>query len=802
MMDNPVEQNHKEDPPMKLRSPAGCTPTKAPFPLKSSVRLIALCGLFASATFVTAMAGQGGGPGGSNDNSANSRDFKHQPELGWRSKPVIRIGNKLFKDLNANGKVDKYEDWRLPIDKRINDLVKQMTLEEKVGMMMIDTLNAGCKGAYTDLAKQYVNVEKMNRFILRSTAAATPDECNITPGRSGYRVTPEQLATFANAVQEAAEATRLGIPVIFKDNARNHVEADPRFGIGGGAGAFTQFPKEAGLAAAALGEQFLKKGKATTGDMTVIETFTKVMGREYNAVGLRAGYLYMADLATEPRWYRVHETFTEDADLAANIMRTLVEGLQGGPINPKTRVAMTMKHFPGGGPQELGMDPHYSFGKFQYYQGNFAYHMKPFIAGIKAGVSSIMPYYGVPMSGRDASKNPIPLNHDGVTYPLTGFAFTKEIVTDLLRGKLGFKGYVNSDTGIINDRAWGLEGKEVPERVAAAINGGTDTLSGFHTNATIYDLVANRKLVSEARVDEAVKRLLKEQFALGLFENPYVDASKANAVVGASRSVAKAEDIQKKSIVLLDNKAKVLPVATGKKVYTIGMDKATVEGYDYTVTDGNYSSTVPRPSAAGNDVALIRVLVRDASAAYASTDPNTGANSAYINPLTDKPWGSEDQCVMYPGLYPPPANCVEGPSINNQLIFGGALPWDIGDISFSGMATQTQSRTMYPSLADIQAIASEIGGWDKVVLSIYFRAPYVLDDASGLKQAGAIMATFGVLDKAMMEIVSGRFKPQGKLPFALPKTLKAVQEQKSDFPGYDETTDGALYKFGYGMNSF
>ena len=118
------------------------------------------------------------------------------------------------------------------------------------------------------------------------------------------------------------------------------------------------------------------------------------------------------------------------------------------------------------------------------------------------------------------------------------------------------------------------------------------------------------------------------------------------------------------------------------------------------------------------------------------------------------------------------------------------------------MATQTQSRTMYPTLADIQAIASEIGGWDKVVLSIYFRAPYVMDDASGLKNAGAIMATFGVLDKAMMEIVSGNFTPQGKLPFALPKTLQAVQDQRSDFPGYGETADGALYEFGYGMNSF
>jgi len=182
--------------------------------------------------------------------------------------------------------------------------------------------------------------------------------------------------------------------------------------------------------------------------MEVVKGFAKVMGQEWKALGIRGMYGYMADLATEPRWYRVHETFTEDADLGANIMKTLVENLQGGPLNPASPVALTMKHFPGGGPQEMGLDPHYAFGKNQVYPaGNFGYHLKPFKAAIDAGVSSIMPYYGVP----------IEVSYEGVRYEQTGMAFSKQIVTDLLRGKLGFKGYVNSDTGIVNDRAWGLE---------------------------------------------------------------------------------------------------------------------------------------------------------------------------------------------------------------------------------------------------------------------------------------------------------------------------------------------------------
>ena len=231
----------------------------------------------------------------------------------------------------------------------------------------------------------------MVRFILRNVVKATADPCDgsVTPARNGFVVTPRQMADFTNSVQELAESQRLGIPVLFKDNARNHYETDPRFGISAGAGAFTEFPKEAGVAAAALG----------VGDMSPVRALAEVMSREWRAIGLRGMYGYMADLATEPRWYRVQETFTEDADLNADIMRTLVKGLQGGPVSPSTAVALTIKHFPGGGPQELGLDPHYSFGKRQVYPGGrFEYHLKPFMAAIDAGVSSVMPYYGVPIN--------------------------------------------------------------------------------------------------------------------------------------------------------------------------------------------------------------------------------------------------------------------------------------------------------------------------------------------------------------------------------------------------------------------
>jgi beta-glucosidase len=736
--------------------------------------------------FTAGLVACGGGGG-----SAEAPVVTSDPVIVARAKGILTVDNKQFKDLNGNGKLDPYEDWRLSVDARASDLVARMSTKQKAGMMLIDTLGPGCGGTYTSTATDYITVQMMTRFILRQTASPTgTTDCSAT----SFTTNPQQLAQFTNAIQELAEAQPLGIPVVFKDNARNHYNSDPRFGISGAAGAFTQFPREAGLAAAALGEESLKTGKTpTTGDMSIIDTFTSVMAKEYNAVGLRGMYGYMADLATEPRWYRVSEVFTESSDLNANIMTSLVKGLQGGPVSSKTAVAMTMKHFPGGGPQELGLDPHYSYGKRQVYPGgNFAAHIKPFKAAIDAGLGAVMPYYGVPINA----------SYDGLTLPQTGFAFSKVAITDLLRGKLGFTGYVNSDTGIINDRAWGLEDKTVPERVAAAINGGTETLSGFHTNSTVTDLIT-ANLISAARVDEAVKRLLAEQFKLGLFENPYIDTSKANATVGNSDNLAAGQLVMKKSIVLLQNQdvgagTKVLPLKAGAKLYTVGMGKADVEKYGYTVTDGNTVSGVRPPVPAGTDYAVIRVIVADARLSYGSKDPATGANPAYLSPITGKVWGSEDGCVMFPAIN---ATCTD-----NGNNFGGAVPWEYDILSITGMAA-SKSKVMTPTLAELKAITSEIGDPKKVVLAVYFRNPYVLDDASGMKSAGALLATFGVNDAALMDVLTGKFKPQGKLPFALPKTQEAVTYNQSDVPGYPETkrpdgttfVGGELYPFGFGL---
>jgi beta-glucosidase len=716
-----------------------------------------------------------------------------QTKLDARAVDLISADGYLFKDLNKNGRLDFYEDWRKTVDVRIDDLLSQMTLEEKAGMMLIDTMNAAAYGSVNSTHVDYIETQLMSRFIFRNVILPQNevnalDENKRSPhgdlisGRYSAPISPSEAAQYMNTVQEIRESTRLGIPALFKSNARNHNDPNAKFGINVSAGAFSEWPKEAGLAA--------------TRDMGLIGEFAQIMRTEWNAIGLRGMYGYMADLSTEPRWYRVHETFTEDSDLASEIMTVLVNNLQGRVVGSKS-VVLTMKHFPGGGPQFLGLDPHYMAGQHQSYPtGNFDYHVKPFKAAIDAGVAALMPYYGIVGGGEWSLNNPDETNldvgsieladsvservQDTVRVPYNqysttvgtptgnvGIAFSKGILSDLLRRDLGFSGVINSDTGIIgdtntgqadtqtvqNNRAWGLQDKTKAEQLVVAIEAGTDVFSGFHSNAEIRSLV-EQGLVSEARIDESVKRLLKVQFDLGLFENPYVDPVRANAIVGNASFQEKAKEAQRKAVVLLDNADSennaVLPLPASTdgsvKIYTMGMDAAAVESHGYAVTVGDTADLVARPSAAGNDYALVRVRV---------TNKDTGL-----------------------------------------LVFGGADFKEVDVLDFTGM-TAARTWDISPSLADIQAVMDEVGA-DKTVLSVYFRQPFVMDEASGLKNAGAILATFGSRDDALMDVLTGKFNPSGKLPFALANSSQAIIDQASDAPGY--AAEDTLYPFGYGLS--
>ncbi len=484
-----------------------------------------------------------------------------QQKLGYRTVPILKIKGLQYKDLNRNGKLDPYEDWRKPALDRAENLLTQMTLEQKVGMMLISTIRMAGDNSSFGASKANITsgfneedvVNELNFFTRKplpspmlATAGTTKAIRDLKLRHFIHRSNPapEIIAEWANNLQAACESEPLGIPALIASNPRNHVTIDASVGLSMGTSSFSRWPGELGLAAMR--------------DFDLTRKFAESAAKEWNAVGIRKGYMYMADLATEPRWQRIEGTFGEDADLAARMISEIVKGFQGeGGLNSKS-IALTTKHFPGGGPQVKGHDPHFDWGQDQHYPGGmFEYHLKPFQAAIDAGTSAIMPYYAKPL---DPDMEPI------------AFAYNKGIVLDLLRNKMGFQGIVNSDTGPIEMMPWGVENLTIPQRYAKAIDCGVDLFSGTADPSMLLEAVSSG-LVTEERINQSVRRLLIEKFAMGLFEDPYVNAEVAGEIVGNQEFQKLADIAQRKSIVLLRNNSDLLPIKTKKKVCFITLQK-------------------------------------------------------------------------------------------------------------------------------------------------------------------------------------------------------------------------------------
>jgi len=478
-----------------------------------------------------------------------------QPELKATSAPILTLQGYQFKDLNKNGKLDKYEDWRLPVETRAKDLLSKMSVEQKAGMMLISTTRlendwsfekpkttAPVTGRFneTDLVMKENMFTRLPMPVAQLFAAGTTRGVTKLHLRNfilRVNTAPEILAEWSNHLQALCESDGLGIPAIVTSNPRNHITRDASIGLSVGKTAFSTWPGELGLAAMR--------------DPKLVREFADIARREWTAVGLRKGYMYMADLATEPRWQRVEGTFGENPGLAAETMREIVLGFQGEKLSQGS-VALTVKHFPGGGATEGGQDPHFPWGKRAILsERTLRDNLIPFKAAIDAGVSAIMPYYSLPV---------------GTKYEEVAYAYNKGILQDLLRKELGFKGIINSDTGPIDMMPWGVEDLNVTERYKKSQEAGINLYSGSGDPTELLKAIA-AGAVKMKTVNESVYLLLKEKFELGLFENPYVDVQKAKETVGNPGFQERAELALRKSIVLLRNHDKLLPLKEKTKVY-------------------------------------------------------------------------------------------------------------------------------------------------------------------------------------------------------------------------------------------
>ena len=431
------------------------------------------------------------------------------------------------------------------IDERIEDLLRRMTLAEKAGMlfhtMVMITPDGDLNidaGAFGGPSIRELTGKHITHFNLVGSASA------------------EKIAAWTNQLQKQASSRRLGIPITFSTDPRHSFAMNP--GAHMTTQAFSDWPEAPGLAA--------------IGDEALVEQFADIARQEYLAVGLRAALHPMADLATEPRWARVNGTFGEDNRLAARLTAAYIRGFQGAELGARS-VACMAKHFPGGGPQKDGEDPHFQYGREQVYPGDhFDYHLPPFQAAIDAGVAMIMPYYGMPV---DTEYEPV------------GFAFNKGIITGLLREEFGFDGVVCTDWGPLTDahvagtvfpaRAWGVEQLSLEERTLKALEAGVDQFGGEHCTEVVIDLVKSGQL-SEARLDTSVRRLLRDKFRLGLFENRYADVEGAASIAGNPAFRAAGNLAQRKSIVLLKNDG-ILPLRDRPKIYIENIDDDVAAAY-------------------------------------------------------------------------------------------------------------------------------------------------------------------------------------------------------------------------------
>lgn len=462
---------------------------------------------------------------------------------------ILKIDGNEFRDLNRNGELDPYEDLRQPIDARVADLLSQMTIEEKAGMMIYPFHPMGENGEVVSPMNMMAMVTPYNGIInqhINHFALMNADS-------------PENMAKWSNKMQEIAEGSRLGIPVSIATDPR-HSGRDEQAAASVYTEAFSQWCDQIGLAA--------------IGDSSLVADFGRIAAKEYRSVGIHSALHPMIDLATEPRWARWQNTFGEDAAMSAKLAAAYIYGFQGDSLGSHSVSCMT-KHFAGGGPQADGWDAHFKYGKDQVYPGkNFDYHLIPFQAAIKAGTAQMMPYYGVPV---------------GQTSEDVGFTFNKEIITDLLRNKMGYDGIVCSDWFVIEGFEYfgytfmeakdhGVEHLSIPEKYQKAIDAGTDQFGGEINPDPIAELVKSGKL-AKSRLDESITRLLKLKFELGLFENPYVDIENAKTTCASPESIEKGYQSQLKSTVLLKNDNNLLPLKKGTKVFLQNMDAAVVGKY-------------------------------------------------------------------------------------------------------------------------------------------------------------------------------------------------------------------------------
>ncbi len=707
---------------------------------------------------------------------------------------IITVDGLAFKDLNKNGTLDKYEDWRLSVNERAKDLASKMSVEQIAGLMLYSghqSIPARPRGFGTGT---------YNGKLFAESGAAASDvsdqQKNFLTADNLRHVlittveSPEIAARWNNNVQALVEGIGLGIPVNTSSDPRHGVVASTEYNAGSG-GRISMWPEALGLAA--------------TFDPALVQKFGSIAGREYRALGIATALSPQIDLGTEPRWNRINGTFGEDPILSADMGRAYIDGFQTSTGSAEINngwgyhsVNAMVKHWPSGGAEEGGRDAHFAYGKFAVYPGNnFETHLIPFVKGAfqlsgkTKMASAVMPYYT------------ISYNQDQKNKENVGNGFSKYIITDLLRNKYGYNGVVCTDWLITADegktpdvflgKAWGVEDKTVAERHYKVLMAGVDQFGGNNAAGPVIEayqigVKEHGEEFMRKRFEESAVRLLTNIFQVGLFENPYLDPKISKTVVGSPEFMQAGYDAQLKSIVLLKNKAKVLPLAKMKTVYipkrtvAAGRDwfgNATPERIEMPVNLDivkKYFNVTEDPSKA--DLAIVFVKSPEGGVGYLKEDREKGGNGYVPISLQYGPYTAATAREKSIAAGDP----VIDPTITNR--------------SYKGKSFTASNIT---DLKVIQDTKTAMNG-KPVVVVIAGNKPMVFNEFE--KDVNAIVYGFGVQDQAVLEVLTG-VEPSGLLPVQMPASMETVEEQLEDVPHDMKVhvdSEGNAYDFAFGLN--
>lgn len=706
---------------------------------------------------------------------------------------ILTMNRLAFKDLNKNGKLDPYEDWRLPFDERARDLASKLSVEQIAGLMLysshqsIPSAGGGRMGGGTYGGKPFAE-SGANPGDLTDQQKTFLAEDNVRHVLITTVQSPEVAATWNNNAQSFVEGIGLGIPVNTSSDPRHGSDSYAEYNAGAG-GRISMWPGTLGIAA--------------TFDPSLMRKFGEVASAEYRALGITTALSPQIDLATEPRWSRFDGTMGEDPKLAADMARAYVDGFQTSAGGDEISggwgyhsVNAMVKHWPGGGPEEGGRDGHYGYGAYAVYPGNnLKDHLVPFtegafkLEGPTGMASAVMPYYT------------ISYNQDKKYGENVGNSYSRYIINDLLRGEYKYDGVVCTDWGVTGNvtgvdkfegKSWGAENLTEGQRHYKILMAGVDQFGGNNAKGPVLEaynigVKENGEEFMRKRFEESAVRLLRNIFRVGLFENPYLDTEKTKSIVGNPDFMKAGYEAQIRSVVMIKNSSGILPLKKQLKVYI--PKKYTPAGRNWfgdeipeKWTDpvnlnivSKYFEVVQDPADA--DFALVSIASPAGGSGYSSNDLKANGNGYVPIPL------------QY-GKYK--AEFARDPSIA-----GGSPFENFTNRSYKGKTAEALNSFDMKMVIDTKAKMDN----KPVVVLIDVSNPMVFTEIE--KNASAILIHFGVQDQALLDLVTGVSEPDGLLPFQMPADMITVEEQQEDVPRdmkcYTDS-DGNLYDFGFGLN--